>query len=59
MTTVLDSIIEGVREDLAQRQAQVPLDQLIQQAQAAAPALDAYAALAGGRDDAQGVRVIA
>lgn len=59
MTTVLDSIIEGVREDLAQRQAQVPLDQLIQQAQAAAPPLDAYAALAGGRDDAQGVRVIA
>ena len=52
--TVLDEILDGVREDLAGRQAQVPLDE-IREAAAAAPApLDAYAALR-----APGVGVIA
>lgn len=52
--TVLDEIIAGVREDVAARQAQVPLDELKKRRQAVAPAIDAYAALT--RD---GVAVIA
>lgn len=52
--TVLDEIIAGVREDVAARQAQVPLDELKKRCQAVAPAIDAYAALT--RD---GVAVIA
>lgn len=59
MATVLDSIITGVREDLAQRKAELPLVEMRRRALAPAPALDAYAALAGGRADPAGVRLIA
>jgi indole-3-glycerol phosphate synthase len=53
--TVLDEIIDGVREDLAIRMALVPLDELKSRAQLVAPAHDAYAALRTG----DGVKVIA
>jgi len=53
--TVLDEIIDGVREDLAIRTALVSLEDLKSQAERVPPALDAYAALRGGR----GVKVIA
>jgi indole-3-glycerol phosphate synthase len=53
--TVLDEIIDGVRADLAIRNAQVSLDELKLRAQRVAPALDAYAALREGN----GVKVIA
>lgn len=43
--TVLDDIVAGVREDVAARQAQVPLDELKKRCLAVPPALDAYAAL--------------
>ena len=52
--TVLDDILVGVREDLAERQARTPLDQLKDLAAARPPALDGAAALRG-----QGVAVIA
>ena len=55
MPTVLDEIIDGVRQDLAVRTAQVPLDELKARVQRAAPALDADAALRAG----EGVKVIA
>ena len=55
MPTVLDEIIDGVRQDLAARTALVPLDELKSRAQRVAPALDAYAALRAG----DGVKVIA
>ena len=55
MPTVLDEIIDGVREDLAIRTALVPLDELKSRAQRVAPAYDAYAALRGGK----GIKVIA
>lgn len=58
MATVLQSIIEGVREDLSQRQARVSLEEIRQQAAQVPAALDALAALRGGRDDANGVRII-
>ncbi len=45
--TVLDDIIVGVREDLAQREASVPLDELKQRAQDQPPARDALCALGG------------
>jgi indole-3-glycerol phosphate synthase len=51
---VLDEILVGVREDVATRQAEVPLEQVKEQAAAAPPPLDAYAALR-----APGVGVIA
>ena len=51
---VLDEILAGVREDLAAREAQVPLEEIKQRAAEAAPPLDAYAALR-----APGVGVIA
>ena len=54
MTTVLDGIIAGVREDLAEREARIPLAEIKAQAKAAPPARDAVAALA-----APGVRLIA
>ena len=54
MTTVLDGIIEGVREDLAARMAVTPLDQLQARVEAILPALDAEAVLRG-----EGVSVIA
>jgi len=53
--TVLDEIIDGVREDLAIRTALVPLDELKSRAQRITPALDAYAVLRAG----DGVKVIA
>jgi indole-3-glycerol phosphate synthase len=52
--SVLDEIVEGVREDLAERQATVTLDALKEKAAKAAPPLDAVAALS-----AQGVHVVA
>ena len=55
MPTVLDEIIDGVREDLAVRTALISLDELKSRAQRIAPALDAYAAL----HDGDGVTVIA
>ncbi|RMI43533.1 indole-3-glycerol phosphate synthase TrpC [Streptomyces triticirhizae] len=45
--SVLDEIIEGVRVDLAERQARVSLDQLKERAAAAPPAKDGVAALKG------------
>ena len=52
--SVLNEIVEGVRADLAERQATTSLDSLKTRAAAAAPPLDAVAALS-----AQGVHVIA
>jgi indole-3-glycerol phosphate synthase len=46
--TVLDEIIDGVREDLAIRTARVSLDELKSSAQRVAPALNAYATLRDG-----------
>lgn len=43
--SVLDEILAGVREDVARRQEQVPLDRIRELAAAAPPPLDAYAAL--------------
>ena len=48
MTTVLESIIAGVREDLALREAKVSLDQLKERASRIPGALNAEAALRGG-----------
>ncbi|MBO3745377.1 indole-3-glycerol phosphate synthase TrpC [Streptosporangiaceae bacterium NEAU-GS5] len=45
--SVLDDIIEGVREDLAERQNAVPLDDLKRRAERAPGPKDAYAALSG------------
>lgn len=59
MSTVLDSIVAGVREDLDQRMAELPLPQMRRRALEPAPAVDAYAALSGGRADRAGVRIIA
>lgn len=42
---VLDEILAGVREDVARRQEQIPLEQIRRMAAAAAPPRDAYAAL--------------
>jgi indole-3-glycerol phosphate synthase len=52
--SVLEEILAGVREDVAARQARVPLEALKETTAAAAPALDAYAILR-----APGVGVIA
>jgi indole-3-glycerol phosphate synthase len=54
MANVLDEIVAGVREDLAQREAIRPLAEVQAAAAAAAPAHDAFAALC-----AAGVAVIA
>jgi indole-3-glycerol phosphate synthase len=53
--TVLDEIIDGVRQDLAIRTARVSLDELKSRAERVVGALDACAALRGG----DGVKVIA
>lgn len=45
--SVLDEIIDGVRADLAERQARVSLDELKERAQKARPAKDGVAALKG------------
>lgn len=58
MATVLEEIIVGVREDLEQRRRAVPLEQVREDALQAPAARDAWAALRGGRDDAEGLRVI-
>ncbi|HET9518930.1 MAG TPA: indole-3-glycerol phosphate synthase TrpC [Actinoplanes sp.] len=42
---MLDEILVGVREDVALRQEQIPLEQIRDLAAAAPPAIDAYAAL--------------
>jgi indole-3-glycerol phosphate synthase len=52
--SVLDEILEGVRADLAERQRQVPLEQLKEMARRAPSPLDAMAGL-----KAEGVSVIA
>jgi indole-3-glycerol phosphate synthase len=52
--SVLDSIVEGVREDLAVRESQIGFDEIKQRAAAAPPPIDAMAALR-----APGVAVIA
>ncbi|MBO8197956.1 indole-3-glycerol phosphate synthase TrpC [Streptomyces smyrnaeus] len=54
--SVLDEIIEGVREDLAERQARVSLEELKERAARAPRAKDGLAALKG--DSTAGVRVI-
>ena len=54
MASVLDEIIAGVREDVAAREAAIPLDAVRGAAAAARPARDALAALR-----APGVGVIA
>jgi indole-3-glycerol phosphate synthase len=54
VASVLDDIVAGVREDVAQRAAAVPLDVIKERAAAAQPACDALAALR-----APGVGVIA
>ncbi|OIV35600.1 indole-3-glycerol phosphate synthase [Mangrovactinospora gilvigrisea] len=51
--SVLDEIIDGVREDLAEREAQVSLDELKEQAAARPGAIDAEAVFRG-----EGVQVI-
>ena len=43
--SVLDEILAGVRADLAEREAQLPLDAVKERAQRAVPALDGYARL--------------
>lgn len=55
MSTVLDEIIAGVREDLALRAARVSLDELESRVAQVAPPLDAFAVLSAG----EGVKVIA
>ena len=55
MPTVLDEIIDGVREDLAVRVARTSLDELQSLVQRVAPARDALSALTAG----DGVKVIA
>ncbi len=55
MPTVLDEIIDGVREDLALRQARISLDELRSRVEQRAPALDVFGALVAGG----GVKVIA
>ena len=42
---MLDEILAGVRADLAEREAQLPLDAVKERASRAVPALDAYARL--------------
>lgn len=52
--TILETIIEGVREDLAEREAAVPFEEIKQRSAAAPPSQDVWAAL-----HAPGVGVIA
>jgi len=57
--TVLDDIIVGVREDMQARRRLVSLDELKDRAAAAAPALDAWAALGGPSPIRDELKVIA
>lgn len=52
--SILESIVEGAREDLAEREAAVPFEEIKRRSAAAAPPHDAFAALQAG-----GVGVIA
>ncbi|WP_124054800.1 indole-3-glycerol phosphate synthase TrpC [Arcanobacterium ihumii] len=54
--TVLDEIIVGVRIDLADREARIPLDKLKERAMKTPPALNGYRALK--TDDHRAVRII-
>ncbi|MFZ3454458.1 indole-3-glycerol phosphate synthase TrpC [Arthrobacter sp. 7Tela_A1] len=56
--SVLDDIIAGVREDMAQRQRELPLEKVQERAAQAAPALDAFDALGGNDDPRRTLRVI-
>lgn len=61
MSTVLDEIIVGVRADLESRRREVPLQVMAERASEAArsaPARDGHSALAGGRQDQRGIRII-
>ena len=57
--SVLDDIVAGVAEDLEVRRSAVPLEQMQERARAAAPALDAFAALGGTDAPRAELRVIA
>lgn len=57
--TVLDSIIEGVIEDMGARKATTSPSRMQQLAAEVSPARDAHAALVGGRDNPAGVGIIA
>lgn len=57
--TVLDEIVAGVREDLAEREAEVSLADLKELAHRRDPAIDAVARLRAQIDDRQTVKVIA
>ncbi|MEV4901299.1 indole-3-glycerol phosphate synthase TrpC [Citricoccus sp. NPDC055426] len=61
MATVLDEIIVGVRADLEERRREVSLQAMAERAAESvrrAPARDALAALAGGRSDDRGIRIL-
>lgn len=51
MTTVLDDIIVGVRQDMDERKAQISLEEMKEKAAQAPAALDALAALRGASED--------
>ena len=57
--TVLDSIIDGVIQDMNARKADLPLARMQQLAAEASPARDAHAVLLGGRNNPAGVNIIA
>lgn len=57
--TVLDEIIAGVIEDMDARKATTPLARMQQLAAEVSPARDAHAALTGGRNNPDGVEIIA
>ena len=59
MSTVLDDINAGVREDMEARKRLVSLAELKDRAQAAAPARDAWAALGGPSPSRAELKVIA
>ncbi|WP_146341428.1 indole-3-glycerol phosphate synthase TrpC [Nesterenkonia sp. NBAIMH1] len=59
MPNILEQIIEGVREDLADRRAAVPPREITARLADTEPALNVREALAGGRDDEDGVKIIA
>ena len=49
MSNVLEEIVAGVREDLAERMTRLPLDKIAAQAVEAPPSRDALRALSGPR----------
>lgn len=56
--SVLDEIVAGVREDLAERERALPAARLAELIAAAPAPLDAHARLHGGRTDPAGIHVI-